>query len=73
LSSVIPGAARSLVYAINYPKEVAGIVLVAPAVYESQDLGSLVTNLPAVRVLGDTTARLARRCGCFLMAQSRSL
>lgn len=47
------GGALALVYAINYPKEVAGIVLVAPAVYESQDLGSLVTNLPAVPVLGD--------------------
>jgi pimeloyl-ACP methyl ester carboxylesterase len=45
--------ALALVYAINYPNEVAGVVLVAPAVYESQDLGSLVTNLPAVPVLGD--------------------
>jgi pimeloyl-ACP methyl ester carboxylesterase len=47
------GGALALVYAINYPKEVAGVVLVAPAVYESQDLGSLVTNLPAVPILGD--------------------
>src|SRR6266436_4869040 len=47
------GGALALVYAINYPKEVAGIVLVAPAVYESQDIGSLVTNLPAVPVIGD--------------------
>jgi pimeloyl-ACP methyl ester carboxylesterase len=47
------GGALALVYAINYSKEVAGVVLVAPAVYEGQDLGSLVTKLPAVPVLGD--------------------
>jgi pimeloyl-ACP methyl ester carboxylesterase len=47
------GGALALVYAINYPKEVAGVVLVAPAVYESQDGGSFLTQLPAVPVLGD--------------------
>jgi len=47
------GGALALVYAINYPEEVAGVVLVAPAVYESQDGVSLVTNLPAVPVIGD--------------------
>jgi pimeloyl-ACP methyl ester carboxylesterase len=47
------GGALALVYAINYPKEVAGVVLLAPAVYESQDIGSLVTDLPAVPVIGD--------------------
>jgi pimeloyl-ACP methyl ester carboxylesterase len=47
------GGALALVYAINYAKEVAGVVLVAPAVYESQDAVSLVTSLPAVPVLGD--------------------
>jgi pimeloyl-ACP methyl ester carboxylesterase len=46
------GGALALVYAINYPQEVAGIVLVAPAAYESQDV-SLVTELPAVPVIGD--------------------
>ena len=46
------GGALALVYAINYPTEVSGIVLVAPAVYESQDL-SLATELPAVPVIGD--------------------
>jgi len=46
------GGALALVYAINYPQEVAGVVLVAPAVYESQDV-SLVTELPAVPVIGD--------------------
>ncbi len=47
------GGALALVYAINYPKEVAGVMLVAPAIYESQDGVSLVTSLPAVPVLGD--------------------
>jgi pimeloyl-ACP methyl ester carboxylesterase len=47
------GGALALVYAINYPKEVAGVVLVAPAVYESQDGVSLLTSLPAVPVIGD--------------------
>lgn len=47
------GGALALVYAINYPEEVAGVVLVAPAVYESQDGVSLVTSLPAVPVIGD--------------------
>jgi pimeloyl-ACP methyl ester carboxylesterase len=47
------GGALALVYAINYPNDVAGVVLVAPAVYESQDGVSLVTSLPAVPVIGD--------------------
>jgi pimeloyl-ACP methyl ester carboxylesterase len=47
------GGALALVYAINYPQEVAGVVLVAPAVYESQDATSLLTQLPAVPVIGD--------------------
>jgi pimeloyl-ACP methyl ester carboxylesterase len=47
------GGALALVYAINYPEEVAGVVLVAPAVYESQDATSLLTQLPAVPVIGD--------------------
>jgi pimeloyl-ACP methyl ester carboxylesterase len=47
------GGALALVYAINYPEEVAGVVLVAPAVYESQEIGSMVTDLPAVPVIGD--------------------
>ena len=47
------GGALALIYAINYPTEVAGVVLVAPAVYESQDGVSLVTELPAVPVIGD--------------------
>jgi pimeloyl-ACP methyl ester carboxylesterase len=47
------GGALALVYAINYPKDVAGVVLVGPAVYESQDGVSLLTDLPAVPVIGD--------------------
>jgi pimeloyl-ACP methyl ester carboxylesterase len=47
------GGALALVYAINYPEEVAGVVLVAPAVYESHDATSLLTQLPAVPVIGD--------------------
>jgi pimeloyl-ACP methyl ester carboxylesterase len=47
------GGALALIYAISYPKEVAGVVLVAPAVYESQDGVSLLTSLPAVPVIGE--------------------
>ena len=47
------GGALALIYAITYPKEVAGVVLVAPAVYESQDGVSLLTSLPALPVIGD--------------------
>ena len=47
------GGALALVYAISYPKEVSGVALVAPAVYESQDGVSLLTSLPAVPVIGD--------------------
>jgi len=46
------GAALALVYAINYPNEVAGVVVVAPAAYESHD-GSFLTGLPTVPVIGD--------------------
>ncbi len=46
------GAALALVYAINYPNEVAGLVVVAPAAYESHD-GSFLTGLPSVPVIGD--------------------
>jgi len=47
------GGALALIYAITYPKEVTGVVLVAPAIYESQDGVSLLTSLPAVPVIGD--------------------
>jgi pimeloyl-ACP methyl ester carboxylesterase len=45
-------AALALFYAIHYPKETAGIVVVAPAVYESHDDESFLTGLPAVPVIG---------------------
>jgi pimeloyl-ACP methyl ester carboxylesterase len=47
------GGALALVYAINYPKEIAGVVLVAPAAYESQGGDPFLTSLPAVPVIGD--------------------
>jgi pimeloyl-ACP methyl ester carboxylesterase len=46
------GATLALVYAINYPDEIAGLVVVAPAAYESHD-GSFLTGLPSVPVIGD--------------------
>ncbi|HEX7722187.1 MAG TPA: alpha/beta hydrolase [Pyrinomonadaceae bacterium] len=46
------GATLALVYAINYPNEVSGVVVVAPAAYESHD-GSFLTGLPTVPVIGD--------------------
>jgi len=45
--------ALALVYAINYASDVAGVLVVAPAVYESHEGGSLLTGLPAVPVIGD--------------------
>jgi pimeloyl-ACP methyl ester carboxylesterase len=47
------GGALALVYAITYPKEVAGLVLLAPAAYESQDDDGFLAGLPAVPVIGD--------------------
>jgi len=46
------GATLALVYAINYPNEVSGVVVVAPAAYESHE-GSFLTGLPTVPVIGD--------------------
>lgn len=46
------GAALALVYAVNYPNEVSGVVVVAPAAYESHD-GSFLTGLPTVPVIGE--------------------
>ncbi len=47
------GGALALDYAITYPKEVAGLVLLAPAAYESQDDDGFLAGLPAVPVIGD--------------------
>lgn len=46
------GAALALVYAVDYPSEIAGLVVVAPAAYESHD-GSFLTGFPSVPVIGD--------------------
>ena len=45
--------ALALVYAINYPNELAGVLVVAPAVYEDHDGGSFLTDLSTVPVIGD--------------------
>lgn len=47
------GGALALVYAITYPKDVAGLVLLAPAAYESQADDGFLAGLPAVPVIGD--------------------
>jgi pimeloyl-ACP methyl ester carboxylesterase len=47
------GAALALVYAIIYPKEVSGVVLIAPAVYPGHDDDGFLADLPAVPVIGD--------------------
>jgi pimeloyl-ACP methyl ester carboxylesterase len=46
-------AALALDYAMSYPKEVAGILVVAPAVYEDNDDGSFLTGMTTVPVIGD--------------------
>jgi len=47
------GGALALVYALEFPSEVAGAVLLAPAVYECEDGVSFITKLPALPVIGD--------------------
>src|SRR5712692_4124649 len=47
------GGALALVYALQYPRDVAGLVLLAPAVYESEDGLSFVSKLPALPIIGD--------------------
>ena len=47
------GAALALAYALNYPRDVSGLVLLAPAVYESNDGVSFLSKLPAWPVIGD--------------------
>jgi len=47
------GGALALVYAMLYPRDVAGLVLLAPAVYESDDGVSFLSKLPAWPVIGD--------------------
>jgi len=47
------GAALALAYALDFPHDVAGLVLLAPAAYLSDDGVSFISKLPAVPVIGD--------------------
>jgi pimeloyl-ACP methyl ester carboxylesterase len=47
------GGALALIYALCYPNDVAGLVLLAPAVYESNDGVSFLSKIPAWPVIGD--------------------
>ncbi len=46
-------AALALDYALRYPKDVAGVLIVAPAVYEDHEGGSFLTGMTTVPVIGD--------------------
>ncbi|MDX6577472.1 MAG: hypothetical protein QOE96_3425 [Blastocatellia bacterium] len=47
------GGALALAYAVEFPDEAAGLVLLAPAAYESDDGVSFLTKLPALPYVGD--------------------
>lgn len=47
------GAALAVVYALLYPDDVSGLVLLAPAVYESDDGVSFLSKMPGWPVIGD--------------------
>jgi pimeloyl-ACP methyl ester carboxylesterase len=47
------GGALALAYALEFQDDVAGLVLLAPAAYESDDGVSFLTKLPALPVIGD--------------------
>jgi len=47
------GAALALIYALSYAENVSGLVLLAPAVYESDDGVSFLSKIPAWPVIGD--------------------
>jgi pimeloyl-ACP methyl ester carboxylesterase len=47
------GGALALIYALSHPEDVSGLVLLAPAVYESDDGVSSLSKLPAWPVIGD--------------------
>jgi pimeloyl-ACP methyl ester carboxylesterase len=47
------GAALALAYALDFPRDVSGLVLLAPAAYLSQDGVSFISKLPALPVIGD--------------------
>src|SRR2546422_1885097 len=47
------GGALALIFALTYPRSVSGVVLLAPAAYESDDGVSFLSKLPALPVVGD--------------------
>ncbi len=47
------GGALALAYALEFQDDLAGLVLLAPAAYESDDGVSFLTKLPALPVIGD--------------------
>ena len=47
------GGSLALVYALQYQNEVSGLVLLAPAAYESDDGVSFLSKLPSWPVIGD--------------------
>lgn len=47
------GGSLALVYALKFPDEISGAVLLAPAAYESDDGVSFLSKLPAWPVIGD--------------------
>lgn len=47
------GGSLALVYALKFPLEISGVVLLAPAAYESDDGVSFLSKLPGWPVIGD--------------------
>jgi|SRR5436190_4077315 len=47
------GGALALIYALSYPEELSGLVLLAPAAFESDDGVSFLSKLPGWPVVGD--------------------
>jgi len=47
------GAAMALIYSLSYPGDTSGLVLLAPAVYVSNDGVSFLSKMPAWPVIGD--------------------
>ena len=47
------GGALALAYGLEFPNDVSGLVLLAPAVYESDDGVSFLSKLPGFPIIGD--------------------
>ena len=47
------GSALALAYALEFPEDLSGLVLLAPAIYLSDDGVSFISKLPAMPVIGD--------------------